>query len=192
MCMYNRMSSLLRSDCFATLWTVAHQASLSMGVPRQEHWSGLLFISPKDIPNPGIRPTSPVLQVNSLLPSHWGSPYNEMLLSHKKKIKFTATWMQLEIIILSEVSQKKKDKYPRRGTNEPIYKNRNWLTNLENRLVVARWDAIGRGLDWGFGVGASVHAKSLQLCPTLWDHINCSPPGPSLHGIGVGRCKLVH
>ena len=40
--------------------------------------------------------------------------HNEILLSHKKKneiMPFSATWMQLEIIILSEVSQKEKNKY---------------------------------------------------------------------------------
>ena len=42
-----------------TLWTVAHQAPLSMGFPRQEHWSRLPFPSPGDLPNPGIKPTSP-------------------------------------------------------------------------------------------------------------------------------------
>ena len=46
--------------------TVAHQASLSMGFSRQEYWSGLLFPSPKDIPNPGIEPWSPALQADSL------------------------------------------------------------------------------------------------------------------------------
>ena len=37
--------------------------------------------------------------------------YNGILLSHKKVVPFAATWIQLEIIILSEVSQKEKDKY---------------------------------------------------------------------------------
>ena len=46
-------------------WTVALQAPLSMGFPRQEYWSGLPFPSPGDLPNPGIKPTSPALQVNS-------------------------------------------------------------------------------------------------------------------------------
>ena len=36
------------------LWTVAGQASLSMGLSRQEYWSGLPFSSPEDIPDPGI------------------------------------------------------------------------------------------------------------------------------------------
>ena len=44
-----------------TLWTVAHQAPLSMGFPRQEYWSGLPFPSPGDLSDPGIEPTSLVL-----------------------------------------------------------------------------------------------------------------------------------
>ena len=43
---------------FATLWTVVHQAPLSMGFLRQEYWSGLPFLSPGDLPDPGIKPTS--------------------------------------------------------------------------------------------------------------------------------------
>ena len=39
---------------------VARQAPLSMGFSRQEHWSGLLFPSPGDLPDPGIEPVSPV------------------------------------------------------------------------------------------------------------------------------------
>ena len=41
---------------FGTAWTVAHQAPLSMGFPRQEYWSGLLFPSAGDLPDPGIEP----------------------------------------------------------------------------------------------------------------------------------------
>ena len=49
---------------FVTLWTVAHQAPLSMGFSRQEYWSGLPFSPSGDLPNPGIEPvslTAPVL-----------------------------------------------------------------------------------------------------------------------------------
>ena len=42
----------------ATPWTVAHQVPLSMGFSRQEHWNGLPFPSPWDLPNPGIEPAS--------------------------------------------------------------------------------------------------------------------------------------
>ena len=44
---------------FATLWTVACQAPPSMRFSRKEYWSGLPFSSPGDLPNPGIKPTSP-------------------------------------------------------------------------------------------------------------------------------------
>jgi len=40
---------------------IAHQAPLSMGFSRQEYWSGLPFLSPEDLPNPGIEPMSPEL-----------------------------------------------------------------------------------------------------------------------------------
>ena len=49
------------SDSFATPWTVACQAPLSMTFSRQEYWGGLLFSSPGDLPNPGIKPASPAL-----------------------------------------------------------------------------------------------------------------------------------
>ena len=51
----------------ATPWTVARQAPLSMGFSRQEYWSGVPFPPPGDLPDPGIKPRSPALQVGSLL-----------------------------------------------------------------------------------------------------------------------------
>ena len=49
------------SDSFETSWTVTHQTPLSMGFPRQEYWSGLPCPPLGDLPDPGIRPTSPAL-----------------------------------------------------------------------------------------------------------------------------------
>ena len=52
---------LIRFSCgqlFATLWTVSHQAPLSMGFSRQEYWSGLLCSPPADLPNLRIEPAS--------------------------------------------------------------------------------------------------------------------------------------
>ena len=46
---------------FVTPWTVACQAHLSMGFSWQEHWSGLSFPPPRDLPNPRIKPASPAL-----------------------------------------------------------------------------------------------------------------------------------
>ena len=50
-----------------TPWTIGHQAPLSMGFPRQEYGNGLPFLSPGDLPNPGIEPRSPALLGDSLL-----------------------------------------------------------------------------------------------------------------------------
>ena len=52
---------LLNHVSFVTLWTVAHKTPLSMGFPRQKYWSGLLFPSPEDPPDPGIKPVFPAL-----------------------------------------------------------------------------------------------------------------------------------
>ena len=45
----------------ATPWTVVHQAPLSLGFPRQEYWSGLLFPPPGDLSDPEIKYASPAL-----------------------------------------------------------------------------------------------------------------------------------
>ena len=65
MCMHACSVTLVMSNS-ATIGTVAHQALLSMGFPRQGYWSGLLFPSPGNLPNPGIEPRSPELQADSL------------------------------------------------------------------------------------------------------------------------------
>ena len=54
--------------------TLCH-APLSMGFSRQEYWSGFPCIPPGDLPNPGIKPGSPALQVDSLPLSHEGDPH---------------------------------------------------------------------------------------------------------------------
>ena len=59
--------------------TVACQAILSMGFPRQDYWSGLSFSSSGDLPDPGIEPMSPALQADSLLSEHQGSPFSRMV-----------------------------------------------------------------------------------------------------------------
>ena len=55
-------SRFSRVQLFAPLWTVTHQAPLSMGISRQEHWSGLPRSTSRDLPDPGIKPESPALQ----------------------------------------------------------------------------------------------------------------------------------
>ena len=59
----------------AILWTVVHQAPLSMGLYRQQYRSRLPFPSLEDLPNPGIKPRAPALQADSLLTKLQGKPY---------------------------------------------------------------------------------------------------------------------
>ena len=61
-----KVKSLSRVRLFATPWTVAYQASPSMGFSRQKYWSGLSFPSPGDLPNPWIEPGSPALEADAL------------------------------------------------------------------------------------------------------------------------------
>ena len=61
-CMYARVLSCFSCvQLCATLWTVAHQASLSMGFSRQKYWNRLPCPPPGDLPNPGMEPASPAL-----------------------------------------------------------------------------------------------------------------------------------
>ena len=51
-----KKKSLSRVQLFESPWIVVHQAPLSMGLFRQDYWSGLPFPSPGKLPNPGIEP----------------------------------------------------------------------------------------------------------------------------------------
>ena len=70
------LSSSVLSDSLVSPWTVARQAPLSLGFPRQEYWCGLPFPSLRDLPNPRTEPVSPALQVDSLPTEPPGKPLN--------------------------------------------------------------------------------------------------------------------
>ena len=73
--LHGEVNSLSRVRLFATPWTVAYEASQSMGFSRQECWSGLSFPSPGDLPNPGNEPGSPALRAEALPSEPPGKPY---------------------------------------------------------------------------------------------------------------------
>ena len=77
-----KVKLLSRVRLFATPWTVAHQAPLSVGFSRQEYWSGLPFPSPGDLPDPGIEPRSPASRADTLTSEPPGKP-----LLHKDRSK---------------------------------------------------------------------------------------------------------
>ena len=76
LCDQHSVGGLVAKSCptLETPWTVALQASLLVGFSRQEYWSGLSFISPGDLPDPGIKPGSPAPQANSLPTELRGKP----------------------------------------------------------------------------------------------------------------------
>ena len=109
---FSRRCCLVAKSCLTLLtwWTVTHQASLSMGFPRQEYWSGLPFPSPGESSQPGIKSTSPVspgLQVNSLLLSHLGSPSYWLILINLPHLSFVII-LKSNIIFLIILYKKKK------------------------------------------------------------------------------------
>ena len=69
-----KVKSLSHVQLLATLWTVAYQASLSMGFSRQEYWSGLPFPFPGDLPDSGIEPGSSALEADALTSEPPGKP----------------------------------------------------------------------------------------------------------------------
>ena len=80
--------SLSRVQLFATPWTVAHQAFLSVGFSRQEFWSGVPFPPPGDLPNPGIGctpPASPALAGRIFIVAPPGKPLIHLLASTKSE-----------------------------------------------------------------------------------------------------------
>ena len=80
------LSHFSYAQLFATLWTVAHQAPLSIGFSRQEYWSRLPCPPLGDLPNTGIEPTSPVsptLQADSLPTEPPGKPKHIYMFTQK-------------------------------------------------------------------------------------------------------------
>ena len=80
-----KVKSLSRVPLFMTPWTVAYQAPLSMGFPRQEYWNGSPFPSPGDLPNPGIEPGSPTLQADALPSEPPGKPVRSTKILNRHK-----------------------------------------------------------------------------------------------------------
>ena len=115
-----------------------------MGFSRQEHWSGLPFPSPGDLPNPGIKPRSPALQVDSFLLRHQGSPVFKKSLTKGNSSEATLLWGERET----------HRERPARG----------WPSPSLTRLVVGPgWGAVGPRKDPALGGGAGAEG-GLCVC----------------------------
>ena len=80
------LSHFSRVWLFVTPWTVTSQAPLSMGFFRQKYWSGESFLSPGDLPNPGVEPWSPVLQADAL-------PFQPGNIQNRSSVQFSHSVM---------------------------------------------------------------------------------------------------
>ena len=120
---------------FVTSWTAAQEAPLSMEFSRQEHWSGLPFTTPGDLPNPGIQPTtsaSPVLaggffttepQTTREAPKMWGIYTMEYcsVLKWTETLPFATTW-----VLCSKWNKPDRDRQILYGTT--------YMWNLKKKL----------------------------------------------------------
>ena len=89
-----KVKSLTLVQLFETPWTLVHQAPQSMQFSRQEYWTGFPFLSPGDLPNPGIKPGSPALQADALLSEPPGKkrdirriPMSYLLFSFRREVR---------------------------------------------------------------------------------------------------------
>ena len=136
---------------------------LSMEISRQEYWSGLPFPSPGDLPNPGIESGSPALQADSLL-----AKPREKSQRSARCVGWESNPSQLFGRRLCSLL------YHQCCLNytQIFYSVNKWLIKAVKELN--RKDGCMR-------------AKSLQLYPTLFNLMDCSPPGSSVHGDSPGR-----
>ena len=167
-----------------------HQVLLSLGIPRQEHWSGLSFPSPGDLSNPGIEPISPALAGKFFTTEPPGKLHHSLFLLKKKKKKSLTSFRHFH---LPErlLNPKQKSKCSHSCTQElssftnfslpppssfvealwrkAYYKLHALLFPLHSKILSLLWFMLS--------------AKSLQSCPTLCDPIDSSPPGSPVPGI---------
>ena len=134
-----------------TLWTIAHQAPLSMGFPRQEYWSGLQCPAPEDLPNPGIEPVS---LMSSALAGRFFTT-SAMQEAHTFYIKCIYTYKYVYAYIGAEKVQTVKNlssvqktwvqselgRCPGEGNGNPLQ-----YSCLENSMDRGAWQATAHGV----------------------------------------------
>ena len=187
-----KVKSLSPVWLFATPWTVAYQASPSMGFSRQEYWSGLLFPSPGDLPDPGIEQGSPELEADALTSEPPGKPLFFYFLHlgiaiwlalvngtsaniYNQKLK-TAYSMNLALFLLYTLAAKSLQSCS--TLCDPIIGSP--LGSPVPGILQARtleWVAISFSNAWKWKVKVTLLSRV-----RLSDPMDCSLPGSSVHG----------
>ena len=120
----------------ANLWTVACQAPLSMGVSRQEYWSGLPFPPPEDLPDSTIEPAS------LTFPALAGKFFPTSITSKSVVLKFQVHQNFLESLL------KHKLLGPTSRVFDALYSCRVWefasLTNCQGIMMLVKWKSLSR------------------------------------------------
>ena len=148
------------SSSFVTLSTVVCQAPLSMGLPRQEYWSGLPLPFPRDLPNSKTEPVSLAGQVESLPRATWEAPY--------EKITAAAAAKSLQSC--------------------PTLRPHRWQPTRLPRPWDSPGKSTGVGCHFLLQcIKVKSESEVPQSCPTLSDPMDCGPPGYSVHGIFQAR-----
>ena len=175
--------SLSCVQLFATPWTVARQAPLCMGFPRQEYWIGLPFPSPVDLPGSGIKPAPPALADRCFT----AEPAGKEALLVFYTLPFPLFIIQSNSSVLTKISIGFQTKAVEL---QPIHK----LTYLWNIYLFHPVHPLCRNPKKKntqqsdlLHTCTHVCAKSLQSCQILCDPIDCSPLGSSVHGISQAR-----
>ena len=137
----------------ATPWTVAHEAPLSMGFPRQDYWSRLPFPTTGDLPDPGIEPASPALAGGFFC--HWAT---------REAPKYTAAAAAAKLLQSCPTLCDPIDGSPPGSPVPGIFQAR----TLE-------WVAISFSNAWKWKVKVKLVSRD-QLLATLWTTAYQAPP----------------
>ena len=150
---------------FETLWTGACQAPLSIRFYRQEYWSGLPFPSPKDLPDPGIKPTS--LMSPALTGRFF---YHQRHLGSPLALIYSSKFLYLNIVPSSPSSF--PPVFPLSFPLPPSFFSHCWKIQNVKFITYHYCDIM---------------CLVAQLCLTLFDPMDCSPPDSSVHGNSPGK-----
>ena len=163
---------------------MAHQAPLSIGFPRQEYWSLLTFPSPRELPNPGIKPTSPVLAGRLFTTVPPGKPHKFIWASFKLISKSSNTSFKNP-----EISKHPHEKSLLWELRQLNYFKICWLFDETNSIKTFKLVHIKKILKflelWGSAINiliqenrASVHNNQPTKCPVhlfSTDHTPVTP-----------------
>ena len=140
---------------FATLWTVAHQAPLSMGFFRQEYWSGLPFPPLRDLPKPGIEPAFLIFLSCSQILYHWAT---------REAIPFSITNCKFSFQI--QLSQKQLTKQLR-----SVWKERQVTPRFIKTYIDTKHFSLGKIENSQFQLWTGVRVRKKVLGEKMYDRL---------------------